>query len=187
MDILRLALSRILVSVLFIIGAVGCSSLSQGEGGPYVGDGFTFSPPDGWKQEQRNSTAEGGRGSGTIFLSPEVPKNSLQLPSEVWLFQPQNPESSLDAYLDLHYGDQTPWSSNVTENSRERISVPGASHAIRLEGDGETGPPDHVTIRQWAVIAMSTRGVLLELWCRGAVEDFDAPSCNRVFDSFQLI
>jgi hypothetical protein len=125
-------------------------------------------------------------GNGVLFLSPEEPKNQLGLPNEVWVFRPEDPPSSLAAYLDQHYGGGSPWVTNVTERSREAADVPGASEAFRLEGDGRTKAPTEVTIRQWAIIAISRDGTLIELWCRGAVEDFHAQACEDVFNSLCL-
>ena len=164
---------------LFLLSVAACDDGSTGQAAArYEEDGFSIEVPAGWRNEQR--TGEGAD-RGVLFLSPEpVVANRRGLPNEIFVFLPGRSYESIENYV----GDQYDFVEIVVSERRE-VELPGATEALRIKTEGTTRSPE-VTIRQVFVIARRPDGSVIDVVCRGAVEDFQPEVCESSLSSLRI-
>ncbi len=165
---------------LFLLPMATCDDGSTGQAAArYEEDGFSIQVPAGWRNEQR--TGEGAD-RGVLFLSPEpVVANRLGLPNEIFVFLPERAYESVENYVDDQYDFD-----DIVVTERRKVEVPGATEALRIETEGTTTSPE-VTIRQVFLIARRSDDSVVDVVCRGAVEDFQREVCKSSLSSLRIL
>ena len=165
---------------LLLLSAAACDDGSTGKAAArYEEDGFSIEIPSGWRNEQR--TGEGAD-RGVLFLSPEpVVANPRGIPNEIFVFLPERTYETVENYVDDEYDFE-----EIVVSERREVELPGATEALRIETEGMTGPPE-VTIRQVFLIARRSDGSVVDVVCRGAVEDFEPQVCKSSLSSLRIL
>jgi hypothetical protein len=143
----------------------------------YEGDLFSLEIPADWRTEER---AEAGAGAGVLFLSPDPVRNARAMPNEVFVFRPEGRHESLQAYVAEEYNLES-----ITVHEERQIEVAGAAEGLRIVTEGTTEPPA-VTIHQIFVLALLADGAVVDAVCRGAADDFEQQSCDRILSSLRI-
>ncbi len=171
----RVSLLRV-AAMLLPIWTCGGNSDGQ-EVQRYEGDVFSLEIPADWRTENREAA---GAGRGVLFLSPDLVKNALALPNEVFVFRAERTYESLEEYVADEYNFET-----ITVHERRQFEVPGAEEGLRIVTEGTTEPPP-VTIRQDFILALLPDGAVVDVVCRGAADDFEPRVCDDILSSVRV-